>query len=458
MAADALAALGIAKSLVIHLDRSVGREVPLLKEASKQGVSLTLLRASDGREDLRFRSRLFPSRHPDATCADVVGAIFDSHRRAWEEAANADGHVLVLEDDVALPGNFTRILSRYMNDLPPTFDLAMLGTSCAAAQVSLHPGSRLLLRPDPADPSAQQLLGFWAYIVSRRGAEKLLREYNAVRNDLKGGHGPRRVFTPVDLFVSHSLAKIETYVFKPPAPLAKQLAMHPSPTIDTHTPLGIITHRRGLESTNAPMKRDDETALHDRAKDRMGELFNADRFAEALTLADETIGRTRTYPCWHAAMLLQNTGLTLLRVLNLDEQRIHPSWASSALWHAYEAFSGAIRFAEGTWMEGDRRRQFGRPGSGWIGHALGVRHSLGLPPIPKFSDSIVPLPNGLSMQAESMNIHEPELSPVELEETPSKTPTATMASPTEDHDEPRFDANGPGTFSVTVDGRTIREG
>ena len=464
---DGLAALGIAKSLVIHLDRSAGREVPLLKEAAAQGVSLNILRATDGRNDLRFRSQLFPSRAPAATCADIIGAIFDSHRRAWEAAAaTSDGHVLVLEDDVALPGNFTSILGRRMRDLPPSFDLAMLGTTSAMAQVMAHPGSRHLLRPNADDPNKQQLLGFWAYIVSRGGAQKMLRLHDEARAD---GHGGlKRFFQPVDLFVSHRLHQIETYIFKPPAPLAAQLAKHPSPTIETHTPLGIITHRRGPESTNGPMKSDGETATFFDAGARMGEHFNANRFADALVLADATIASARTHPCWHAATFLQNTGLTLLRVLNVDQRRADTAWASSTLLAAHEAFAGAVRYGEGTYEERNRRQQFGAVGHGWIGYALGQRHDMGLPPIASPLPARVALPHGLTLFPASFVILEPEIA-IDATAAAEEIPLTDSSSARSDHGdhqdldaddddpyEPRFDANGPGTFSVSAQGRVRR--
>ena len=65
---DALAALGIRKSLVISLERSIARREPLMKMAAAQGVSLELLYASDGRDDMQFRSVLLPSTVLVLTC------------------------------------------------------------------------------------------------------------------------------------------------------------------------------------------------------------------------------------------------------------------------------------------------------------------------------------------------------------------------------------------------------
>ena len=87
---DALTSLLIVRTLVIHLDRAADRHEPLMKQAAAQHISLDIFTASDGRAE-HFRSHVFPSRHSHATCADIIGAIFDSHRRAWQLAAQVPG-------------------------------------------------------------------------------------------------------------------------------------------------------------------------------------------------------------------------------------------------------------------------------------------------------------------------------------------------------------------------------
>ena len=119
-----LRGLGL-RFLVIQLERATERHGPLQRQAQEQGLDLEVLSASDGKSP-RFRSRVFPSRHPNATCADVIGAIFDSHRRAWTLAAESDRHTVVFEDDVDLPEDFTALLLPRFRALPATYDIAFL--------------------------------------------------------------------------------------------------------------------------------------------------------------------------------------------------------------------------------------------------------------------------------------------------------------------------------------------
>ena len=57
--------LGV-KVVVLHLERAADRHAPLVRSATEQGVSFELMQASDGMQE-RFRSAIFPSRHPEAS-------------------------------------------------------------------------------------------------------------------------------------------------------------------------------------------------------------------------------------------------------------------------------------------------------------------------------------------------------------------------------------------------------
>ena len=232
--ADALAPLGIGKTLVVHLERATGRHEPLLEQAATQGIAIEVLAASDGR-DARFRSYLFPSRHEEATCADIIGAIFDSHRRAWELASKRSSLTLVLEDDVSLPDGFADLLARPLRELPADFDIAFVGTSTSAA-ARPHGGSKHLLRPDEAD--SQAILGFWGYIVSAHGAANLLRLHEDARRE----HHGARLFQPVDLFIGHRLKSIKAYLVRPTRALEAEFER----TVDRHHVIEGHAQVRGL--------------------------------------------------------------------------------------------------------------------------------------------------------------------------------------------------------------------
>ena len=72
------------------------------------------------------------------------------------------------------------------------------------------------------------------------------------------------------------------------------------------------------------------------------------------------------------------------------------------------AFAGAIRFAEGTWQERERRQQFGAAGAGWIGYALAQRERMGLPPVAASPPATrEALAHGLSFAPERLELTEP---------------------------------------------------
>ena len=248
---------------------------------------------------------------------------------------------------------------------------------------------------------------FYAYVVSQKGAQRLLRLHDDARasptfsrfaptlpgwwgsaaavpstaaavGDTAGFGGTRRIYQPVDLFVSHRLSSLEVYLFRPPPPLVRRFerarAEGHRPSIDTHTQLGIVA-LRPIRSTNAPREADEETGRMRRASAAMRTAFEAERWDDALAVSDGALGGLRKYPCWESANMLQNTGLVLLRQLNHDARRADVRWATRRLEQAEEAFASAIRYGEGTWMERQRRANFGS----WVAYALHQRRREGLP-------------------------------------------------------------------------------
>ena len=173
MASSHLSGLSISSFLVIHLERATERAALLKQDAAAQGIHVDTLVASDGRAS-RFQTSVFPSRHPNSTCGDIVSAIFDSHRRAWKAAAATEGvctcmrppdnsypvlmrtntgHTVIFEDDVMLPTNFAKILAKRFPGLPPWYDVAFLGTT-TSRKARAYPGSKYLLRPDENNTDA----------------------------------------------------------------------------------------------------------------------------------------------------------------------------------------------------------------------------------------------------------------------------------------------------------------
>ena len=160
---------------------------------------------------------------------------------------------------------------------------------------------------------------------------------------------------------------------------------------------------------------------------KMGELFRAERFEVARRLADETLNATRSHPCWSAALLLQNTGLVLLRVLTRDpRRRNNHAWAERTLLHAQEALASAVRYAQGTWQERTRRADFPQ----WIAHALGQRQADGLRPLTGSPSTSLPLRHGMTLLPAGLTLLEPEVDPPLEKRTPVDLNAACEAGET----------------------------
>lgn len=146
-----------------------------------------------------------------ALCTNGMLGCFYSHLKAWQLVKDRGlKRALILEDDVKLhPGSVSKI-RECMQELPPDWDILYLGChSCGKS--SLHDmglaailGSRVtetrhsanLIRPGLAS-------GTYAYIVSNRGAQKLLRLLPKPSNH-------------VDLAISSLGSELQLFAIDPP--------------------------------------------------------------------------------------------------------------------------------------------------------------------------------------------------------------------------------------------------
>lgn len=133
-------------------------------------------------------------------------AVALSHIGVWKEISRGPrGYTLVLEDDVYFRRGFARSLDRAwvdvssQRDSAPT-DIIYLSYKEAQAGAAKHSVSRFLFEP------ARGLWFLSGYVLSRRGARKLLR------------HLPVR--GPIDLWMNHQFADLD--VFATTEPLIKQ--------------------------------------------------------------------------------------------------------------------------------------------------------------------------------------------------------------------------------------------
>lgn len=379
-----LARLGVERVLVLRLPRVATRSEPLALDAARLGVPLEVLEATDGLQNETFRSRVLPLHAPEGTCADLIGAIFDTHERAWTLAASGHRPTLVLEDDVRLPPGFEESLAERTRALPKGYDLAFAGTSVTRQAQRV---SRLYSRPDAGDANNQGLLGFWAYLVTPQGAQRLLRLVERER------HGGRRFFQPVDLFVAHRLAQLEVLVLEPPEDLARDFELRPDPhhVLETMRQVGVVT-LGDTPSTNQPAE-DAETAEVRKHLDRVTQDGRAGKFLKSWRRARQALRAVRRFSCWNVAVLLQNAGLSLLRLL---QERVDGlpdlGGPNGTLLAALEALGSSARYNEGTWMSRQKLHEFPE----WVRNILRNREIMGFPPAapPYGWDALVSLPGG----------------------------------------------------------------
>lgn len=339
-----------------------------------------------------------PSLTMNGTCADLIGAIFDSHERIWQTAATSTYPTVIFEDDVRLDKDFPNLFRVRAAELPAEYDIAFLGTSVTPGDRRF---SRHLSRPDPEDVNFQAILGFWAYMVTPSGARRLLRLASRAR---KGG---RRSFQPVDLFVSHRLRKLNVYIFEPSATLATYFQKNPDRhhVLETMRQVGIVRIAK-VPSLNKPLE--DEEFLNQTAFfSKVNELGGQEKYEQGMRVAWKAIRRMRRYSCWAAAPLLANTGLTLLRLLLRNENGAPgiKGGANQTLMLAIEAFASSIRYTEGTYQEREKRSQY----PDWIQGTLQNRESVGFSPaLPSAGwATSVQLPDGGWLDPKALLISEP---------------------------------------------------
>jgi len=362
--------LGLERVLLLVLMRAINRSQELLQDASSMQLPLERLWATDGASDLHFRSKVMPLSMPNSTCADLIGAIFDTHENAWKQAAAGTKPTLVLEDDVRLPPNFLELFEARMRELPEGFDMAFAGSSTGPDAPMV---SQLISRPQSPAPERQAILGFWAYVISPKGAKKLLEEVKEHRK------GKRRRFQPVDLFVSRRVGLLEVFMFEPSPELNEYFEEYPDRhhVLTTMRQKGIVTIQK-TESLNAPANNSETAELNDLSKRVVWLAQEGERFVAAWRLAKRLLQRIRRYSCWNVAQVLQNTGLTLLRLLSNEiDGAPGLGGASNTLRAALEAFGSSKRYTEGTWMDGVKGEEYPQ----WIQHALMMRQKHGFPAV-----------------------------------------------------------------------------
>jgi len=175
---------------VVNLDKSVQRWKNCQEEFAKQGVKAERFPATLGKALTDEELKETCTRSARYFCTAGMVGCFMSHLNIWKKvAAEGPEAVVVLEDDVLLYPDFHGKLHTLLKELPEDWDVCLLGAvGCISPETEpIHmklydiitgggrpsPGKTRMISPNVFVPFRPA--GTHAYMVSRKGAEKLSR-------------------------------------------------------------------------------------------------------------------------------------------------------------------------------------------------------------------------------------------------------------------------------------------
>lgn len=113
------------KVFVIHYKKLVDRKRYILEQFQKHNITDYEFVEIDRDELHNHNIDMFEENFSRSQIA-----ISLSHFYAYKEISEKYENALILEDDVILTENFTEILTRYMSQLPPNYDMLFIGNGC----------------------------------------------------------------------------------------------------------------------------------------------------------------------------------------------------------------------------------------------------------------------------------------------------------------------------------------
>jgi len=172
---------------VINLDRSPERLAKIDQRLKELGVRYTRVPAVDGRFlDSALRTAPLGKERFFRPLENGEYGIYQSHRVCWQRVLDEGlDWAIVLEDDVVLAPTFVEVPAA-IAQLRPEWDVIKLSKGFRKRRTwdltAAGPFTAVAFNKIPA--------GTQGYVVSRRGAERLLRGY-------------RRMMRPVDIDIQH---------------------------------------------------------------------------------------------------------------------------------------------------------------------------------------------------------------------------------------------------------------
>lgn len=177
---------GIDATFVINLDRSVDRMAEMARQLEAAGVPYQRFPAVDGAKVPAHELERLATPECRTFCTSSMIGCALSHMNLWRLVVERGyERVLVIEDDAALVPTFRQGLQQALRDVPPDFDVLLLGCFLLCNKdrkyAPLNRLARLFLQTRRDDRTwgtvyvPEKFAGTHCYVVSRRGAAKLLR-------------------------------------------------------------------------------------------------------------------------------------------------------------------------------------------------------------------------------------------------------------------------------------------
>ncbi|GAQ93608.1 hypothetical protein KFL_017050010, partial [Klebsormidium nitens] len=176
---------------VLNLRRSRDRWADMRSKLGKMGMSARRLEGVDGSEMSVGLVRRDSTGMCAAFCTPATIGCFLSHRNAWRQIVKRDlSSALILKDDAEFGPDFRDVIEAITLELPDDFDMLLLGCFQFCNQddsvTAFETGWATVLSrgwPDRAVQFSEHLsipgftTGLHAYVLSRKGAEKLLDRF-----------------------------------------------------------------------------------------------------------------------------------------------------------------------------------------------------------------------------------------------------------------------------------------
>ena len=173
---------------VINLNRSTDRMVRMHEQCSAQGLEYTRVEAVDGRALKREELGDVATSMCKGLCTSSMLGCALSHMNVWKRIVS-EGHAraLIMEDDAELVPDFRSRMHQALIDCPSDFDILLLGCFFLCSKNREYEWPHKLLRmliPHKLRNDKrvwgsvfvpEYFGGTHCYIVSRQGAQKLLR-------------------------------------------------------------------------------------------------------------------------------------------------------------------------------------------------------------------------------------------------------------------------------------------